>query len=130
MKIDDVITLLNAGFTREEIQQMEAAGSEFSHESGPIDPAPVIVTRESSTAAPEPAQPEPAEDPSRMPGADLADAFDQAISRMNSLFDEKLKQIQTANVQAARMPEDKSRTVDDIIGDIIKPTMGKRIREE
>ena len=122
MKIDDVITLLNAGYSREEIQQKEAAGSDFSHSSGPADPEPA--------AQPEPAQPEPAEDPSRMPGADLAAAFDQAISRMNSMFDEKIKQIQTANVQAARMPEDKTRTVDDIIGDIIKPTMGKRIREE
>lgn len=123
MKIDDVITLLNAGYTREEIQQMEAAGSEFSHQSGPVDPEPA--------EQPEPeAQPEPAEDPNRMPGADLAAAFDAAISRMNSVFDEKIKQIQTANVQAARMPEDKTRTVDDIIGDIIKPTMGKRIREE
>lgn len=118
MNINDVITLLNAGYTREEIQRMEAAGSDFSHESGPADPEPA-------------AQPEPAaEDPNRMPGADLAAAFDQAISRMNSMFDEKLKQIQTANVQAARMPEDTARTVDDIIGDIIKPTMGKRIREE
>lgn len=123
MKIDDVITLLNAGYTREEIQQMEAAGSDFSHTSGPIDPEPAEQS--------EPAeQPEPAEDPNRMPGADLAAAFDQAISRMNSVFDEKIKQIQTANVQAARMPEDNSRTVDDIIGDLIKPTMGKRIREE
>lgn len=123
MKIDDVITLLNAGYSREEIQQMEAAGSEFSHQSGPVDPEPA--------AQPEPeAQPEPAEDPNRMQGADLAAAFDAAISRMNSVFDEKIKQIQTANVQAARMPEDKTRTVDDIIGDIIKPTMGKRIREE
>lgn len=122
MKIDDVITLLNAGYSREEILQMEAAGSDFSHNSGPVDPEP---------AQPEPeAQPEPAEDPNRMPGADLAAAFDQAISRMNTMFDEKIKQIQTANVQAARMPEDKTRTVDDIIGDIIKPTMGKRIREE
>lgn len=123
MKIDDVITLLNAGYTREEILQMEAAGSDFSHQSGPVDPEPAAQPEQA-------AQPEPAENPSRMPGADLADAFDQAISRMNSLFDEKLKQIQTANVQAARMPEDKTRTVDDIIGDIIKPTMGKRIREE
>jgi len=122
MKIDDVITLLNAGYSREEIQQMEAAGSDFSHSSGPADPEPA--------PQPEPAQPEPAEDPNRMPGADLAAAFDQAISRMNTMFDEKIKQIQTANVQAARMPEDKPRTVDDIIGDIIKPTMGKRIREE
>ena len=124
MKIDDVITLLNAGYSREEIQQMEAAGSDFSHKSRPADPEPA--------AQPEPAaESEPAaEDPNRMPGADLAAAFDQAISRMNSVFDEKIKQIQTANVQAARMPEDKSRTVDDIIGDIIKPTMGKRIREE
>ena len=122
MKIDDVITLLNAGYSREEIQQMEAAGSDFTHQSGPVDPEPA--------AQPEPAQPEPAEDPNRMPGADLAAAFDAAISRMNSVFDEKIKQIQTANVQAARMPEDKTRTVDDIIGDIIKPTMGKRIREE
>lgn len=123
MKIDDVITLLNAGYSREEIQQMEAAGSDFSHTSGPTDPEPAPQQE------PE-AQPEPAEDPSRMPGADLAAAFDAAISRMNSVFDEKIKQIQTANVQAARMPEDKTRTVDDIIGDIIKPTMGKRIREE
>lgn len=123
MKIDDVITLLNAGYSREEIQQMEAAGSDFSHKSGPADPEPA--------AQPEPAaHPEPEEDPNRMPGADLAAAFDQAISRMNTMFDEKIKQIQTANVQAARMPEDKTRTVDDIIGDIIKPTMGKRIREE
>lgn len=122
MKIDDVITLLNAGYTRDEIRQMEAAGSELSHESGPADPEQASQT--------EPEQPEPAEDPTRMPGADLATAFDQAISRMNSVFDEKIKQIQTANVQAARQPEDKSRTVDDIIGDIIKPTMGKRIRED
>lgn len=123
MKIDDVITLLNAGYSREEILQMEAAGSDFSHNSGPADPEPAAQQE------PE-AQPEPAEDPNRMPGADLAAAFDQAISRMNTMFDEKIKQIQTANVQAARMPEDKTRTVDDIIGDIIKPTMGKRIREE
>lgn len=122
MKIDDVIALLNAGYTREEIQQMEAAGSDFSHASGPTDPEP-------AQPEPEPAA-DPAPDQNRMPGADLADAFDQAISRMNSLFDEKLKQIQTANLQAARQPEDNTRTVDDIIGDIIKPTMGKRIREE
>lgn len=129
MKIDDVITLLNAGYTREEIQQMEAAGSDFSHNSGPVDPEP--AQPEPAQPEPEPAShPEPAEDPNRMPGADLAAAFDAAISRMNSVFDEKIKQIQTANVQAARMPEDKTRTVDDIIGDIIKPTMGKRIREE
>lgn len=122
MKIDDVITLLNAGYTREEIQQMEGVGSDFSHASGPTDPEP-------AQPEPEPAT-DPAPDPNRMPGADLAEAFDQAISRMNSMFDEKLKQIQTANLQAARQPEDKTRTVDDIIGDIIKPTMGKRIREE
>lgn len=123
MKIDDVITLLNAGYTREEIQQMVAAGSDFTHASGPTDPEPAAQPE------PEPAA-DPAPDQNRMPGADLADAFDQAISRMNSLFDEKLKQIQTANLQAARQPEDTTRTVDDIIGDIIKPTMGKRIREE
>lgn len=122
MKIDEVLKLIDAGFTGEEIRQMEAAGG-FSHESGPVDPEPA------QEPAPEPA-PEPAQDTNRMNGADLAKSFDDAINRMNSVFDEKIKQIQTANQQAARQPEDKPRTVDDIIGDIIKPTMGKRIREE
>lgn len=123
MKIDYVIKLLDAGYTREEIKAME-------------DPTPAAIPAD---PVPDP-EPEPAAAAEAAPagsdaygGADLAKAFDDAINRLNSIVDEKVKQIQTANVQAARLPDDsKPQTAEDIIGKIIKPdaTMGRRKREE
>ena len=123
MKIDYIIKLLDAGYTREEIKAME----DPTPEAAPADPVPDPEPEPAAAAEAAPAGSD------AYGGADLAKAFDDAINRLNSIVDEKVKQIQTANVQAARLPDDsKPQTAEDIIGKIIKPdaTMGRRKREE
>lgn len=121
MNIEQIITLLNAGYTKEEIQQLE---------QGPVrdipDPEPAAEPE------PDPVQPDP-EPKTGSGGADLASAFDKAIERLNTVVDERLKEIQAANVKAARLPEDKPRTAEDAIASVLKSDnerMGRRKRED
>lgn len=123
MKTNEVLKLVDAGFTKEEILRMEAAESLIIEQEPQPDPAP---------AEPEPEQPaseEPAAPEQLQPGQ----VFENAMEQLRKEFDEQIKRIQKANIQAADMPADRPRTAEDIIGKILKDNsvrMGERKREE
>lgn len=93
MNYGEIIKLLDAGYTREEILAMDAPA--------PADPEP----------APADPEPEPAE----------PDQLTTAIQEMKSAFAEMRKEITAMNIMSSRQPDPK--TPEDIIANIINPNM-------
>ena len=115
MKFDEVMMLIKAGYTKNEIQDLLA-------EKAP-EPAPAPEAPEPEPA-PTPEAPEP--EPAPTPAAPM-DQMMQAMQNMIQQNQQMLQAIQAANVQAARMPADTKETPEDLIAKIIAPgpTSGK-----
>lgn len=95
MKYDEIIKLLDAGYTREEIMSM-------NEEPNDEDEKP------SGSGADEPEKPN---DESEMSGL---------VKEMRDAFAEMRKEFTAFNIMASRQPEEK--TPEDIIANIINPT--------
>lgn len=93
MNYGEIIKLLDAGYTREEILAMDAPA--------PADPEPA------------PTDPEPA------PADPAPDQLTTAIQEMKSAFAEMRKEITAMNIMSSRQPDPK--TPEDIIANIINP---------
>lgn len=117
MKANDVLKLVDAGFTRDEILQMEDA------ESVSIEQPEAVMAEPEAPAVEAPADPAPA-------GQDFSEVFERAMNQLHAEFDAQMKKIQMANLQAAQMPEDKEPTAEDVIAKIIEPSvkLGERKR--
>ena len=113
MKFDDVMMLIKAGYTKNEIQDLLK------------EPAPTPAPEPTPEPAPEPT-PEPAPEPAPTPAAPM-DQMMQAMQNMIQQNQQMLQAIQAANIQAARMPADTKETPEDLIAKIIAPgpTSGK-----
>ena len=96
MKYEEIIKLLDAGYSREEILAMK-------EEPAPTDPAP---------ADPEPADPEPA--PAPDPAADV-------MKEMKEMFAEMKKELTAMNILNSRQESDDVKTGEDILASIINP---------
>ena len=115
MKFDDVMMLIKAGFTKNEIQDLLK------------EPAPAPTPEPAPEPTPEPA-PEPAAEPAPEPKEPAA--MDQMMQTLQSMIQQNqqlLQTMQAANVQAARMPAETKETPEDLIAKIIAPgpTSGK-----
>lgn len=102
MEYKEIIKLLDAGYSREEIMQMQQdpeAGELTEPEGG------------------EPAEPEAA--------ADGAEELTNAISEMKKMFSDFTKEITAMNIMNSQQPADSANTVDDVIANIISPTFNK-----
>lgn len=96
MKYDEIIKLLDAGYTREDILKME-------------DPAPA--------ADPAPAgDPAPAEDPAPV-------SMDAVMKEVKDMFAEMKKELTAMNIMASRQPADQERSSEDILASIINPNI-------
>ena len=105
MKLEDVMALVRAGFTKDEISAMTAP-----------EPAPA--------PAPEPAAdpaPEPAADPAPEPAADPAPQF----SRTEALLREILGAVQMGNINKATTEPPVEKGADVVTARIINPNYGK-----
>lgn len=103
MNTENILKLIDAGFTAEEIRGMLTE---------PAAPAP----EPAPAADPEPAAPEPA--PADQPGLNANDALAAILNRMN----DTLNRIQAANVIRDNTSSAGSeQTADDIIQDLIYP---------
>ena len=112
MKLGEVITLLKAGYTKADIQELRAA------ESAPAEPEAAVIPVVSSATAPEEApaaiSPEPAPE---------ADPHAEEITELRRLVDNLTKLVQQQNIRNSAMPAPKSQeqTAEDILATIINP---------
>ena len=111
MKLGEVITLLKAGYTKADIQELRAA------ESAPAEPEASAIPVSSATApeeAPAATSPEP---------APVADPHAEEITELRRLVDNLTKLVQQQNIRNSSMPAPKTQeeTAVDILATIINP---------
>lgn len=105
MKYEEIIKLLDAGYSREEILAMkEEPAPAPDPEPTPNDPEPT------------PADPEPA--PAPDPAADV-------MKEMKEMFAEMKKELTAMNILNSRQESDYVKTGEDVLANIINPTMRK-----
>ena len=98
MNYEDIILLVKAGYTRDQIAAMQAPAEP------PAPPAPSEPPAKQSPSEPEPPKPQGIEDLSQMLAAEFAKLNDAIVK---------------ANLQQAQQPPQES--VDDILASIINP---------
>lgn len=103
MKYEDLMKLVNAGFTKAEIQAMVSAEQ----------PAP------EQAPAPEP-EPEPAPAPAPAPAPEPN--YNQAIQQLTDQVSQLTNLVQRSNLLRMEQPEVKQESAEDIIASIIYPT--------
>lgn len=115
MNTSDIMKLVNAGFTKAEIQAMAAADAPAPAPAA--DPAPAPAPAPAADPAPDPA-PVPAADPAPAP----ADPAGDAISKLTAEVTRLTTLVQKANLLNSEQPELKRETPEDVIASIIFPT--------
>ena len=103
MNYEDIILLVKAGYTRDQIAAMQAPAPTPAPEPAP-EPAPTPAPTPAPAEPPAPPQPQGLEDLSQMLAAEFAKLNDAIVK---------------ANLQQAQQPPQES--VDDILASIINP---------
>jgi hypothetical protein len=110
MKIEDIIALAGAGFSKQDI--IKIAGT------GPI-PTPTPAPAPAPILTPTPAQaPAPVPVPAQVPG-NTQDVFNQRMGVLDNRLDEITRLIQVGNLSNSQIPE--PPTTDDMLASIINP---------
>lgn len=106
MKIDDVMKLVNAGFSKDEIIKY------FGDDSSP-----------EATPEPEPeATPEPAPAPKATPEpAPAPDAMKEVLDSFLDSFKTVIKDINAANIAGSSMPDHHHESAEEVLASIIAP---------
>lgn len=101
MTYKEILKLLEAGYTRDEINAL--------HEEESNQPEP----------EPAPEQPESAPPAHEQPGLDAQSAIAALLGKM----DQKLTELQAANILAMQQPggAEKEKTPEDILGELMRP---------
>lgn len=100
MKADEVLKLIDAGFTRDEIIAMDTPGE----------------------AAPAPEKEEdPEETPSSAPANDPTKEFTTALNGILDSFKTVVDDIKKANIANSEMPAGKSESAEELLASIIAP---------
>ena len=107
MNYEDIILLVKAGYTRDQIAAMQAPAP--THAPAPAPPAPEPTPAPAEPEPPKPAEPEP---PKPQGIEDLSQMLAAEFAKLNDA-------IVKANLQQAQQPPQES--VDDILASIINP---------
>ena len=110
MKIEDIIALAGAGFSKQDIIKIAGTGSIPTPAPAP---APILTP----TPAPAPA-PVPVPVPAQVPG-NTQDVFNQRMGVLDNRLDEITRLIQVGNLSNSQIPE--PPTTDDMLASIINP---------
>lgn len=106
MKIEDIIALAGAGFSKQDI--IKIAGTV----SAPAPaPAPILTPTPASAPVPVPV-------PAQVPG-NTQDVFNQRMGVLDNRLDEITRLIQVGNLSNSQIPE--PPTTDDMLASIINP---------
>ena len=112
MKIEDIIALAGAGFSKQDIIKIAGTGSIPTPTPTPT-PAPAPI--QTPTPAPAPA---PVPVPAQVPG-NTQDVFNQRMGVLDNRLDEITRLIQVGNLSNSQIPE--PPTTDDMLASIINP---------
>ena len=104
MKIEDIIALAGAGFSKQDIIKIAGTGSIPT-------PAPSLTPTPASAPAPVPV-------PAQVPG-NTQDVFNQRMGVLDNRLDEITRLIQVGNLSNSQIPE--PPTTDDMLASIINP---------
>lgn len=108
MKIEDIIALAGAGFSKQDIIKIAGTGSIPT-------PAPAPAPAPTPTSAPAPV---PVPVPAQVPG-NTQDVFNQRMGVLDNRLDEITRLIQVGNLSNSQIPE--PPTADDMLASIINP---------
>lgn len=106
MKIEDIIALAGAGFSKQDIIKIAGTGSIPTPA-----PAPAPILTPASAPAPVPV-------PAQVPG-NTQDVFNQRMGVLDNRLDEITRLIQVGNLSNSQIPE--PPTTDDMLASIINP---------
>lgn len=110
MKIEDIIALAGAGFSKQDIIKIAGTGSIPTPTPTPAPaPAPILTPTPASAPVPVPAQ---------VPG-NTQDVFNQRMGVLDNRLDEITRLIQVGNLSNSQIPE--PPTTDDMLASIINP---------
>lgn len=108
MKIEDIIALAGAGFSKQDIIKIAGTGSIPT-------PAPAPAPIQTQTPASAPA---PVSVPAQVPG-NTQDVFNQRMGVLDNRLDEITRLIQVGNLSNSQIPE--PPTTNDMLASIINP---------
>lgn len=106
MKIEDIIALAGAGFSKQDIIKIAGTGSITAPAPAP---APILTPTPASAPVPVPAQ---------VPG-NTQDVFNQRMGVLDNRLDEITRLIQVGNLSNSQIPE--PPTTNDMLASIINP---------
>ena len=110
ISVDDILKLVNAGFTKAEIMQLSAAPAG--------DPAPANDPAPAGDPAPAPAIKEPeVKTPEKIGKTDIeqASAFDKMLQGITGQLQALTSAVQANNIRGANAPANGPETTEDII---------------
>lgn len=110
MKIEDIIALAGAGFSKQDIIKIAGTGSIPTPTPTPA-PAPILTPTPASAPAPVPV-------PAQVPG-NTQDVFNQRMGVLDNRLDEITRLIQVGNLSNSQIPE--PPTTNDMLASIINP---------
>lgn len=110
MKIEDIIALAGAGFSKQDIIKIAGTGSIPTPTPAPA-PAPILTPTPASAPASVPV-------PAQVPGNNQ-DVFNQRMGVLDNRLDEITRLIQVGNLSNSQIPE--PPTTDDMLASIINP---------
>lgn len=110
MKIEDIVALAGAGFSKQDIIKIAGTGSIPTPTPTPTPaPAPAPILTPTPASVPVPAQ---------VPG-NTQDVFNQRMGVLDNRLDEITRLIQVGNLSNSQIPE--PPTTDDMLASIINP---------
>lgn len=117
MKYEDLVTLLKAGYTRQEIEAME-------NQPAPATPAAAQDTNPTPapTPAPSAAPAAPAADPTPAPSSNQDMA--SVLAAIQTMGNNIVTALQAAQLGGATLPTAKPDSIESVMASIINPTNG------
>jgi len=135
MNKDEIQFLMNSGFSLAEIMNMSKGEavtpahvtpdeSSLTEASANVPDAPPVTPSPAADPVSAPAETPP--QPAAASGNDFAETFNTMMDNMQKVFQSQLSAIQAANIRSAVQTEEQQRTPEDLIANIIHPTMKER----
>ena len=128
MNIDDVLKLVNAGYTREEIDKMTQNPGNDPGQNPGSDPGQNPGSDPGQNPGSDPGQ-NPGSDPGQNPGSDPElSQLRQELTQTQTALQNLVKQMQSNNLKTASVnipPDDLEKKTDAALAELIRPTIKK-----